>query len=358
MGENNEPLAIATKQIGQAQQLKRKWLMQSTGETGVLKTTLRFDILQIKDQLKTDETYWLSIDRSGTGTFPVNQVEQIKLEALQNNRYAIFNNIVWDTDDSGSDIFTISIAPKMMAQFWLDLPACNEANSGVLHLEILGGEAPYTCKLSAFESKLVHESLILNEGKLSIENLDAGKYTLEIFDENGLSNQETFFIQNKNALLSNLEEAYVLPQNGSLSLNASLNETGINYHWTGPAQFESFEPEITIEKAGIYELIIEKEGCQSHQSIQILQAKDKLFDWVKCYPNPVKRNSPFNLLLKLTEASSVQINIVDLKGRIIVERKLNEADYFPLTGSLKNPGLYIVNCFVGEQEYSLKLKVE
>lgn len=357
-GDNNEDMELVKDNLGQSKQLKRKWLMQSIGSISSLETVLKFDVLQIETPLEPEETYWLCIDRSGTGLFPMNEVEYIKMDHLLNNHFAVFKNINWDTDDSKTDLFTIAVGSEMMAQFWVDLPTCQPEIEGKLNVQIIGGKAPFNCRLQNEHGLMVKEWQPLENTIESIEILDNGTYTLFVEDENRETYYESFFIHSKDAPLVNLSDGYVLPDKESLTLNAEIEAANIDYHWQGPEGFESFEPQITINQVGIYEIELNQEGCRSKKQIQVEGMSQNLFDWVRVYPNPIAVNEFFNIAVKLTESVPIEVTIYDLTGKLVLQRTRTAAKYHPFSEKINASGLYIVHCISNGQKYTFKIQIE
>lgn len=86
--------------------VERRWLVRSTGNAAKdLATELRVDLTRLPpDSLG----YWLVIDRSGGGDFAGSKVEAIKPDEISRDSMAIFRNVHWDTDGSGSDQFGLA----------------------------------------------------------------------------------------------------------------------------------------------------------------------------------------------------------------------------------------------------------
>ena len=53
--------------------------------------------------------FYLVIDRTGHGDFSSTQRSYIKADSISADGIATFNNVAWDTDGSGKDVFTIGL---------------------------------------------------------------------------------------------------------------------------------------------------------------------------------------------------------------------------------------------------------
>lgn len=92
--------------------LHRNWLMNITGNTAHnTPTEIRLNTQHIEFP---EGTYpWLLIDRSGTGNFAANDVVYVQMKgSISPEGYAFFDNVQWDTDGSGTDVFTFARGPK------------------------------------------------------------------------------------------------------------------------------------------------------------------------------------------------------------------------------------------------------
>jgi hypothetical protein len=107
--DNNQDLYFEKKEAQTYKPLNRKWLMTSSGQTASLQTVLKFDTKQIRSVVPKGEPYFLMIDRSGKGIFNA-QSDIIKADSSDEKGFVFFKNIRWDTEGSGSDVFSIATA--------------------------------------------------------------------------------------------------------------------------------------------------------------------------------------------------------------------------------------------------------
>lgn len=83
----------------------RNWLMTTRGgKAENLTTQIKLNINQII--IEEDQEVSLVIDSSDQGNFESNDVEYIPATKITTDGYAIFDNVNWDKDGSGSDVFT------------------------------------------------------------------------------------------------------------------------------------------------------------------------------------------------------------------------------------------------------------
>lgn len=111
-GDNNRLPFFDENTNDSTRLLSTRWLLTASGENDSLLTTLHFAVGQLAERANPDETYWLAIERSGTGVFSPNELIYLPGEMITGNdsRMQIgFRNVEWDTDKSGSDAFTLAL---------------------------------------------------------------------------------------------------------------------------------------------------------------------------------------------------------------------------------------------------------
>lgn len=343
-GSNINILDFEPKKIGQPQKLERKWIISSFGAITDLETQLIFDTKQIKSTLSPEDTYWLIIDRSGSGDFPLGKVAYKKINELQESGKAEFKNILWNQDESGTDLFTIASGPEMMSKIWITSPTCNPEAKGRLSIGAEGGRPPYKFIIVCPEGNFIQNWESVDNSIINIENIDPGDYELTITDADNQQFNESFFIQSSDAPVSKLDTQYELILNRPLHLDASINikNNAINYQWTGPDGFYKNSAVVEIKKPGEYDLTMEHLGCESKHKIKITQPIEDVFKEISLYPNPISKG-PFNLRINLLEKSPIEIDIFDSLGRSVMKKSLKGADYYLFSDLIYTPGTYSIS---------------
>lgn len=140
----------------------------------------------------TDKSY-LIIDRSGTGEFRVDNVEYFPVSEIDNNRKKlIFNNVLWDTDGNGKDVFSFGYknnAAKIIAVEETIAPTCVDGilqQNAKINIEVKEGLPGYKYTLNKTGSAAVLQTGTFYEPKTTLTNLEAGSYdlTLEMMGTN------------------------------------------------------------------------------------------------------------------------------------------------------------------------------
>lgn len=120
-GDNNQNLYFEDKENLTYRPLNRKWLMASDGQTTTLKTVLKFDTKQIRNIVPHGEPYFLMIDRYRKNGFDATKADIIKADSIDAEGYVYFKNVQWDSDGSGSDVFSIATLMPTQKQVWEDI---------------------------------------------------------------------------------------------------------------------------------------------------------------------------------------------------------------------------------------------
>ena len=80
-------------------------MVQVTGGAYTYNTFVLLDTTAVE----TGHAPSLLIDRSGTGEFPAGETEQVQSTGLDSLGHYIYNNVHWDTDQSGRDFFCFAV---------------------------------------------------------------------------------------------------------------------------------------------------------------------------------------------------------------------------------------------------------
>jgi len=357
-GDNNAALDFETKEQGQPKRLQRKWLMAAHGQASDLKTVVKFDPGQIEQPAKRGEYWWLITDHSGTGQFPLGAVSYYPARETPDEGRLLFEGVLWDTDRSGSDVFTFGVGPAMMPKVWITAPVCTPASDGQLHIGAEGGRPPYRFVLTNPDSTVIREWIATDNTLQTIDGIAPGDYRLSILDADARGHQEALFVQSADAPVSGLDKQYELKPGRLLRLDAFAGKqaTGVSCHWSGPGGFESNAPAVTISVPGIYQLTLEQAGCISRQNIVITRYKQDVFNEVALYPNPTA-DGRFTLTIDLHRTADVEIRIFDTAGRLITGKTLSGADRYRYTGQLQTAGAYTINLRSEQVMQTLSLMV-
>jgi len=134
----------------------------------------------------TDKSF-LIIDRSGTGDFGVENVEYYPVSEVDQSRAKIiFNNVIWDTDGNGKDVFSFGYKDSTVKLVALEdgiAPTCIDGilqQNGKINIEVKEGIPGYKYTLNKTGVTAVLQTGIFYEPKKTLLNLEAGSYDLTL----------------------------------------------------------------------------------------------------------------------------------------------------------------------------------
>lgn len=339
--------------------LERKWLMTAIGEYQDLSTQLSLDTKHLEFLIHPQNKPWLVVDRSGSGKFEFGSTDYYPSYKNGATGDFIFDQITWDTDGSGSDIFTLQEGTDLLAQFNLQAPSCSPQKEGQLQLKIHGGEAPFYFEWYNVETKRKIEWTVQEREIENIKQIVAGEYRLSIRDAHQNEYQQQFSIDSKEMATTTLLSSYQMKTNEPLLLDATARQVGdVQYRWLTPSGQTVYAPQLQIEQAGTYQLEMELEGCVARKNIQVLPAATTVFKDLNLYPNPLSQGDPFELRIQLLEPLPLNLQIVDELGRMTHEENFPPHDFFRYQNKFVAPGTYHIRLQAGKEVSSLKLVVQ
>ncbi|NOQ25415.1 MAG: T9SS type A sorting domain-containing protein [Bacteroidales bacterium] len=317
--------------------LDRKWLMSATGNlTYNLLTQIK---LNVKDLLNDPPQCYLVIDKSGIGDFSGQNIIYVPANKISDDGYAYFDNIQWDTDKSGTDIFTFSFG--MDNAVTCTSPNCFNEATGSINIEIQGGLPPYSLFLKndsiSYESNWNSDSR-----KYVIEDLSAGTYTLTVKDSDNNIANNNIIINNPEIFSLGLDDNYIIYLGESIELNAGLNikDPTAAYVWESDNGFYSTDSKVTIYDPGEYTLTItNSSGCEANDVLTVTAPENTFYQY-DLYPNP--SNGDYKLKISLADISNISIRIFNSYGILIREEHVAQASSYKLDGYLNQSGLYLV----------------
>jgi hypothetical protein len=190
----------------------------------------------------------------------------------------------------GSGRLNAAAAVKMAKEFaGVSLTAnsfysCTQ-NSGEIHVEINGGQAPYNIEWSNGETGL------------SISNLAGGEYTIAVSDATGCSTDSTFIINEITPTLFDGAVDHVVcygESNGSIDLTIIEGTPGHVYEWDNGMTTEDLHG----LPSGTYGVkIIDSNGCSVYASYNVLEPQELTASLLIEQPSPIE-NGNINLTVE------------------------------------------------------------
>ncbi len=249
---------------------------------------------------RDNKTVWLLIDPEGKGNFTHDGVKRYRADEITGygkGKY-LFNNIPWDADGSGSDVFTFGYSPGTIVARVEHIDAdCEKAGFIKVSLDE-GEELDHQLDIYNSGDTLVYTSNIsLQHHKLA--HLDPGSYRVVI--HNPVSNEE------------------------------------------------------------VYQLATIGKACDMQEEEEAIPAKDHETSGmqVRMYPNPTRAGTDFTIETQLPEASPVLYLVYDLTGAVIDQfERPGATDFHQLTYRIGQPGVYIVKIITQSGEENRKVYIQ
>ena len=186
-GDDNGKLAfVPGKAYGKW--LGRKWQTAMTGMDG-LTVDMTADISQLRQiqPLSEGESYYLAVDPTGTGRFPVRSLRYRKADPAAGDSI-VFTNIRCGE----KDVFTFRAAKDMFTTIEVRQPGETDGITGSLDVLATGGTPPYRMHLKR-ENVPVYDRT-RGDSLQTIDNLTEGIYLLTTTDKAGNISEHEFQI--------------------------------------------------------------------------------------------------------------------------------------------------------------------
>jgi hypothetical protein len=282
------------------------------------------------------------------------------IRGVKENGNLVFHKVAWDEDNSGSDNFTFSPAPKVFPAISVVSPSCEAQSTGKLHLAIYGGSTPYSITLSNQNSG---EQTIWTENgnDASVRDIAAGQYKLQIEDAAGDMYFEVIDVSHEDGPEICLDKLYKIKQAEHVLIDASSDcgTYGSIYNWTTPDGSRISQPAIQASANGDYQIEVQKNGCVAYERISVIMSDVNLFTEVTMSPNPIGPEQSLTLRALLTTPAKIEIQIRTVNGSLISSRNIGESELFVTQfNAPTSPGIYFVTLSSVTDVVTLKLIVQ
>jgi hypothetical protein len=358
-GDNGKPFRFV-EEPG-LRKLEREWKICSHNFKG---ENLYFSSDELSfneiNPLRTGETYWMMIDRSGTGKFPFSTTEFVQcMPSLLTEKTVQFNSISIDPDFSGSDVFTLLAAPQLFARSTIKSPKCNSTQSGEIQLEIAGGMPPFEIILKGSSISSL-QTVSKEYGRDHIfGDISQGSYEFQVTDADNNKYFEKIWVSNSTLWESRIIQDYKLKEGEKLIINASDGMPAVDffYTWTLPGGSHVYDEVVSIEQPGNYLLsVTDNNSCNSTHEIRVIQTGKSNFRNVQLFPNPVK--GWFALRMDLERKMDVNVVISDITGRVLKQTVFKNDLYYQYNDIIQLPGIYYITLVSDYETETLKLIVQ
>jgi hypothetical protein len=354
-GDNGRPLTAAERIAGFPQMLQKTWLVKPYGNS--FTTDLLLDTKPVDAKLPVKPVYWLAIDPSGQGKFSAATTIFKKMDKLDAQGRAYFNNINWDNDGSGKDVWGIIAGTELLLASVINQPKCTDPASGSLQIKILGGQAPFQLLVQNAAGLFISQRVENAASPLIVNNLGSGKYFFILKDAAQHLYSDSFYIDNQDLpTASSINEHYIIPAGRALQLNAAENMPGgLSWEWSGPDNFQSFNPQVKITQPGLYTLRCTKNGCYNQQDIRVTAEQANILYDVTVFPNPAPH--VFRARITLDKPAPVTMTVYSPEGKVISAQKGNGRANYLFAGDLKTAGTYEIVFISGLSKTTKRLVI-
>jgi hypothetical protein len=239
--------------------------------------------------------------------------------SLNNLRAGAYSLRVIDADSCRTNFGPFSVTEPNNGIVVADtiLPvACNGGSSGALAIGLSGGKAPYRWTWQNAQGQV----LGLDVRRLS--NLRAAQYSLLVSDADNCSLFFTYTVTQPDPIRANLE--VVQPKgdlaNGSITAKPSGGTPPYRYRWGNGASTSNL---INIPRGTYFVTITDSRNCQTGESVLVQSTSTIDFARVaaaRVFPNPT--SDALQWELQLHEAMPLELELLDLQGRLIWRRRL------------------------------------
>ena len=347
-GDNAKQLSF-TADKGNGKWMQRCWAATTTGQPAE-HLTLTFDTRSIHQlqPLEKDECYYLAVDNSGTGKFPVGQIRYYKAQDSHTDSI-VFAGIA---ADSGESFFTLRAAKDFFATVEIARPRCSTAQKGQLKVLFTGGTAPYNVTISLDGKACYSQST--SDSILTISNLQQGKYVIAAKDYTGKTLLNEIMISN--ADMADVPELQDVHFSQGASRDYRLN-TKSDYicRWKSPKGRYLSGESVTLDEDGEYLLeLTNSEGCSTTRTLNVSTMAGDGFARYDVSPNPTTDGN-VNIRVEMSESLPLEFRLYSPDGALL-QKETRLADTYHATRCyLPMSGVYVLEMNSGNSRKTVKL---
>ena len=187
--DNNESLAPHLDDDLDLKVLARRWQVVPSGVPQEWRTMLEYDVSNLIVQ--PHEQVWLVQFSDNENANKTQFHAPIKVA----DGLVSYQDVIWDADESGSDLFSFGLGPLMICELDLKHADCSASEFGSIGLTVKGGIAPYQIFMTDVESQNTICDVIVDEMH-DIESIESGIFDLIVRDANGLIYKRRIRIKN------------------------------------------------------------------------------------------------------------------------------------------------------------------
>ena len=347
-GDNAKQISFANDK-GNGKWMQRQWAATTTGQPAE-NLTLTFDTRSIHQlqPLDKDEHYYLAVDNSGTGKFPVGQIHYYKAQDSHADSI-VFAGIA---AAAGESIFTLRAAKDFFATVEIAQPRCSTAEKGQLKVLFTGGTAPYNVTISLDGKACYSQST--SDSILTISNLQQGKYIIAAKDHTGKTLLNEIMVSN--ADMADVPELQDVHFSQGASRDYRL-DTKSDYicRWKSPKGRYLSGESVTLDEDGEYLLeLTNSEGCSTTRTLNVSTMAGDGFARYDVSPNPTTDGN-VNIRVEMSESLPLELWLYSPDGALL-QKEIRLSDTYHATRCyLPMNGVSILEMSSGNSRKTVKL---
>ena len=347
-GDNAKQISFSNDK-GNGKWMQREWAATTTGQPAE-NLTLIFDTRSIHQlqPLEKDEHYYLVVDNSGTGKFPVGQIRYYKAQDSHADSI-VFAGIA---ADAGESIFTLRAAKDFFATVEIAQPRCATAEKGQLKVLFTGGTAPYNVTISLDGKARYSEST--SDSLITVSGLQQGKYIIAAKDHTGKTLLNEIMVSNADmADVPELQDVHFV-QGASRDYRLDTKSDYI-CRWKSPKGRYLNGESVTLDEDGQYILeLTNNDGCSTTRTLNVSTMAKDGFARYDVSPNPTTDGN-VNIRVEMSKSLPLEFRLYSPDGALL-QREIRLADTYHATRCyLPMNGIYILEMSSGNSKKSIKL---
>ena len=347
-GDNAKQLSF-TADKGNGKWMQRCWAATTTGQPAE-HLTLTFDTRSIHQlqPLEKDECYYLAVDNSGTGKFPVGQIRYYKAQDSHTDSI-VFAGIA---ADAGESIFTLRAAKDFFATVEIARPRCSTAQKGQVKVLFTGGTAPYNVTISLDGKACYSQST--SDSLITVSNLQQGKYTIAAKDHTGKTLLNEVMVSN--ADMADVPELQDVRFARGASRDYHLDTKGdYTCRWKSPKGRYLSGESVTLDEDGAYILeLTNAEGCSTTRTLNVSTMAKDGFARHDVSPNPTADGN-VDVRVEMSESLPLEFRLYSPDGALLQKETRTADTYHATRCYLPMNGTYVLEMSSGESRQTVKL---
>lgn len=347
-GDNAKQISFANDK-GNGKWMQRQWAATTTGQPAE-NLTLIFDTRSIHQlqPLEKDECYYLAVDNSGTGKFPVGQIRYYKAQDSHADSI-VFAGIA---ADAGESIFTLRAAKDFFATVEIAQPRCSTAEKGQLKVLFTGGTAPYNVTISLDGKACYSQST--SDSILTISNLQQGKYIIAAKDYTGKTLLNEIMVSNADmADVPELQDVHFV-QGASRDYRLDTKSDYI-CRWKSPKGRYLSGESVTLDEDGQYILeLTNNDGCSTTRTLNVSTMAGDGFARHSVSPNPTTDGN-VDVRVEMSKSLPLELRLYSPDGALL-QKEIRLSDTYHATRCyLPMSGVYVLEMNSGNSRKTVKL---